>query len=586
MKPTSMKRTKKEYLIYLLLFTIGILIGRFFFTANHTHSDTHTHDHSSASTEVWTCSMHPAIREDGPGSCPLCGMDLTPATSQGSENDYSMVMTEVAMMLAEIQTTPVLLGNPTREITLPGRISIDERRVSQITARVPGRLHDVRTHFTGAPIRKGDVIASLFSQDLITAQRELLEAYRNRDRNPALYDAAVRRFQLWDFSDQQIRNITESGEVQTRLDLHSPVNGFVLQRNAVDELYVSEGTVLFEVADLDQLWLTLEAYEEDFPWISVGDSVHFRNRSNPGHTFTAVVDFIDSFLNPSTRTLSVRAAIDSENGNLRPDMVINGTIKAALDDEQLMVPVSSVLWTGPRSLVYVRDSAAETPTFDVREVTLGPRAGDHYVIYEGVQEGELVVFHGAFRIDSEMQLADRFSMMNRKPGGRPLPAGHQHDQAYQAPYSYDDVSPEFRAMLTDAIQSYISGKDALVESDLTPAQSGFLNFQEILNEIGEHGLHGDGHISWMESWALLMEHLETITTTEDIEEARTAFRYLSEELIRAVHLFGVEGVVYHQYCPMAFDWDGASWLSSEEQIQNPYLPETMLMCGEVIERIE
>jgi membrane fusion protein, copper/silver efflux system len=205
-----------------------------------------------------------------------------------------------------------------------------------------------------------------------------------------------------------------------------------------------------------------------------------------------------------------------------------------------------------------------------------------------------VVFNGAFRIDSEFQLADRFSMMNRQPGTGAVPAGHDHgvmddmdDHDHSTDHEpFDDVPSEFRIMLTETIEAYITGKDALVESDLTAVQSGFEMFREKLNEIGEHGLSGDGHMAWMETWSDLMDHSETITQTDDIEEARSAFRHLSDELIKAVHLFGVEGVVYHQYCPMAFDDEGADWLSTEEQIQNPYLPETMLMCGEVIERIE
>jgi membrane fusion protein, copper/silver efflux system len=138
-----------------------------------------------------------------------------------------------------------------------------------------------------------------------------------------------------------------------------------------------------------------------------------------------------------------------------------------------------------------------------------------------------------------------------------------------------------------AIEAYITGKDAFVESDLDGAQSGFEAFREKLNEIGEHGLSGDGHMAWMESWSVLMENADTITQERMISKRHVPHSgHLSDELIKAVHLFGVEGVVYHQYCPMAFDDEGANWLSTEEQIQNPYLPETMLMCGEVIERIE
>ena len=156
---------------------------------------------------------------------------------------------------------------------------------------------------------------------------------------------------------------------------------------------------------------------------------------------------------------------------------------------------------------------------------------------------------------------------------------HDHEQ-------FDDVPDDFRTMFTEAIEIYITGKNALVESDLTGAQSAYENFNSKLEEIGIHGLSGDGHMAWMESYEKLTSDASGIISAGDLDEARGSFRGLSDELIKAVHLFGVEGVVYHQYCPMAFDDEGADWLSTEEQIQNPYLPETMLMCGEVIERIE
>jgi membrane fusion protein, copper/silver efflux system len=591
-----MNITKTQILTYASILLAGIILGWLLFGGSHDPDSHAGHDHELTAEngqEVWTCSMHPSVREDGPGSCPICGMDLIPASSEEREDDYSMVMTEAAIQLANIQTTPVIRDLPKKEITLPGRVAVDERRVSYVTTHYEGRIHDVKIDFTGAPIRKGEVMATIYSQEVVSAQRELLEAHRNRERSPAMYESAVRKFKLWEFTDEQIQQIIERGEVQTHMEILSPVDGYVMTRNVVDDQHVMEGTVIYEVANLDHLWVTLEAYEEDIEWISTGDAIQFRTRSNPGRTYEAVVDYIDPAFNPEKRTIRIRADIANSDHRLRPDMLVTGTLSSEQREEKLMVPVSSVLWTGPRSLVYVKDSDAETPRFMVREVELGPRSGDYYVIEEGLEEGEQVVFNGAFRVDSEFQLADRFSMMNRQPGTGAVPAGHDQgdtdhdDHAGSIDHEpFDDVPEQFQTKLSEAIEAYITGKDALVESDLADAQHRFGDFIEKLNEIGEHGLSGDGHMSWMESWAVLMEHAEGITATDDLEEARTHFRNLSDELIKAVQLFGIEGVVYHQYCPMAFDDEGANWLSTEEQIQNPYLPETMLMCGEVIERIE
>jgi len=162
--------------------------------------------------------------------------------------------------------------------------------------------------------------------------------------------------------------------------------------------------------------------------------------------------------------------------------------------------------------------------------------------------------------------------------------GHDHSEADHD--SFDDVPEDFRAQLTEAIEIYIQGKDAFIDSDLEEASSAFEEFISKLEEIGEHGLSGSGHEAWMESYHSLTETAAQIIESDDVDEARSPFRTLSDELIAAVQMFGIDGAVYHQYCPMAFDDEGATWLSTEEQIRNPYLPDTMMGCGGVIERIE
>jgi len=597
-----MNITKTQLLIGTGLIITGLILGWLIFGGSHDHGPHAGHDHEMTTEngeEVWTCSMHPSVREDGPGSCPICGMALIPASSEEREDDYSMVMTEASMQLANIQATPVIRGVPKREIRLPGRVTVDERRISYVTAHFEGRIQNVEIDYTGAPIREGEVMATIYSPELVSAQRELLQAVQVKDRNPGLYESAVRKFRLWEFTDEQIQGIIERGEVMRNMEILSPVDGYVMERNVVGEQHVMEGTVIYEVANLDQLWVTLEAYEEDLNWLSEGSSIEFTTRSNSGRTYQASVDYIDPTFNPQSRTIRVRANIENADHTLRPDMLVSGIITAEMDEEKLMVPVSSVLWTGTRSLVYVKDTLADVPRFEVKEVDLGVRAGDYYVIESGLEEGQEVVFHGAFRIDSEMQLADRFSMMNRQPGTGAVPAGHDHGERpdreihietdpheHAGQDRFEDVPAEFKAQLTEAIEAYLRGKDAFVESDLEKASSEYETFIEKLEEIGEHGLSGSGHQAWMESYPALIESASAIVATEDIEEARPAFRILSDGLIMAVQMFGIEGVVYHQYCPMAFDDEGANWLSSDEQIQNPYMPETMLGCGEVIERIE
>ena len=597
-----MNITKTQLLTGAGLLITGLLLGWLIFGGSHQQDPHAGHDHEVTTEngeEVWTCSMHPSVREDGPGSCPICGMDLIPASSEEREDDYSMVMTEASMQLANIQTTPVIRERPKRELHLPGRVEIDERRISYVTAHFAGRIQDVEINFTGAPIREGDVMATIYSPELVSAQRELLEAVKVKDRNPGLYESAVRKFRLWEFTDEQIQMIVDRGEVQRNMNILSPVNGFVMKRNVVDEQHVTEGSVIYEVANLDHLWVTFDAYEEDMGWLHEGSEIEFRSRSNPGTSYTASVDYIDPTFNPQKRTIRVRADVENADHSLRPEMIVRGVVHSEMSEEKLMVPASAVLWTGPRSLVYVKDTSADTPRFEVKEVELGSRTGDYYIIEDGLESGQEVVFNGAFRIDSEFQLADRFSMMNREPGTGAVPGGHdhgqmdgdgddleEHDHSEAGHDSFDDVPEDFRTQLTEAIEIYIRGKDAFIDSDLEEASSAYEEFISKLEEIGEHGLSGSGHEAWMESYNSLKESATLIIDSDDVDEARSPFRALSDELIAAVLMFGIDGAVYHQYCPMAFDDEGAFWLSTEEQIRNPYMPDTMMGCGEVIERIE
>lgn len=588
-----MNITRTNILTYAAILLFGFIIGWLIFGGSHGQDSHATHDHETSTEsgqEVWTCSMHPSVRSDQPGSCPICGMDLIRASSEDREDDYSMVMTEASIQLANIQTTPVIRDIPKREIVLPGRVTLDERRTSYVTTHFGGQIHDVRIDFTGAPIREGEVMATIYSPEVVSAQRELIEAYRTRDRSPEMYESVVRKFKLWKFSDQQIQQILERGEVQTHMEILSPVNGFVMERNVQNDQHVGEGTIIYEVGNLDHLWVILDAYEEDIHWISTGDAIEFSTRSNPGHAYEAVVNYIDPTFNPEKRTIRLRADIENTNQRLRPDMLVTGTLRAVQEEEKLMVPVSAVLWTGPRSLVYVKDTSADTPRFMVREVELGVKSGDYYVIEGGLDGDEQVVFNGAFRIDSEFQLADRFSMMNRQPGTGAVPVGHQHgdreDHAREVEDLSEGVSDDFRVEFTEMIFAYLELKNALVESDFESSTRLVAGLISELESIGEHRNQGDAHIAWMESYSNLMGHLGPIAEAGDIEVIRDQFRYISDLLVQNVKSFGIEGVVYHQYCPMAFGDEGANWLSSEEQIQNPYLPETMLMCGEVIERLE
>lgn len=420
---TKINYKKTGKVIGILL--VGLFLGWLFFggsSADKSNMDAHVQDaHTNEQGEiVYTCSMHPSVRQNEPGNCPICGMELIPVGDTGSseeENPYEMTMTPAAVKIADIQTTEVIRGNATKTVRMPGKVAVDETMTSSITALFPGRIEELYVDFTGQYVSRGEPLASVYSSKLVTAQRELIEAAKHKENNPTLYNAAKRKLKLWELSDGQIQQIEQSGEVQTEMNITAPKSGYVLSRNVSREDYVQEGTLMYEIANLSRLWVIFQAYESDLAGLDEGDDVSFTVNAYPGETFTAEVTYIDPVLSESSRTVSVRAEVRNPDNRLKPQMLAEGVIKSNLSSsgDKLLVPKSAVLWTGERSVVYVKKPNTNQPTFEFREVVLGARAGDQYVIESGLEAGEKVVTNGNFKLDSAAQLSGKASMMNRNP---------------------------------------------------------------------------------------------------------------------------------------------------------------------------
>lgn len=548
----------------------GLLLGWLLFGGRGSEQQ---HDHGSevAGATEYTCSMHPQIRQDGPGKCPLCGMDLIPVSNgggSGKTSRYVLEMTPEAIALSNIQTTKLEMVNPENELVLSGRVALNEQQVSSITAKFPGRIERLYVNFTGQEVRRGERLASLYSPDLITAQRELQEAARARDLMPELYEAARSKLKLWKLSDAQIRRIENASDIITNFDIYADASGVVTERLVSTGDYVATGSVLFEVANLSSVWVVLDAYEADLAWIKKGGNITFTVPGIPGKEFTAKVAFITPVLDATTRAVEVRAEVQNPDQQLKPGMFADARIKTSTGarEQSLSVPSSAVLWTGKRSVVYVKVSGQEMPAFEMREVTLGPRMGDRYVVESGLQEGEEVVTNGVFAVDGAAQLRGNYSMMSLPPAGGP-------------------AAPEaFQKQLTQLVDQYYTLKNALVASDVPAARQAAGTFVVTLGQVDMGQLDGKLHDQWMALLPTLKSNAEAIQKSRDLEKQRAAFSPLSEHVIEAVKVFGIQHeVAYIQSCPMALNDQGAFWLSEIKDIRNPYFGEAMLTCGETEE---
>ncbi|MDQ1771007.1 efflux RND transporter periplasmic adaptor subunit [Labilibaculum sp. A4] len=601
-----MKKTinniKENYKLVIAVLVIGVFLGLIFSgSSDKTVAGTNAveghegHNHESEDPTTWTCSMHPQIKQDKPGKCPICAMDLIPLINRQSKGDdissNEIVMTESAAKLAAIQTMKVQLGVPEKSIRLQGKIHADERNISELTARFGGRIEKLFVNFTGQTVRKGDRLATIYSPDLVTAQRELLEAIGFKSSRPSLYQASKGKLKLWDLTDKQIEEIETKGEPMLYFDVLSPISGTVTVRNVAIGDYIKEGTKLFEVVDLSKLWVMLDAYESDLPWIKVNDKLEFTVQAMPGKNYEAKVTFIDPFIDGNTRVAKVRAEVLNKNQQLKPEMFVNGIVKSKAEKglNKILIPKSAVLWTGKRSVVYVKVPNRETPSFLYREIVLGPEAGAFFVVSEGLKENEEIAINGVFKIDAAAQLIGLPSMMN--PEGGKVSMGHNHGDMVggnsMQKMEGTVVDEKFKKQLTGFYNEYLLLTKAFVTSNPSLVEPAAESLLSKLSTVDMELLKGDAHMEWMTNLNVLETKLKAIAASKDIDAQRTAFAPFNQALYKSIKSFGLYKVTtYYQFCPMAADDKGAYWFSNSEEIQNPYFGDMMLGCGEVKETIK
>ena len=573
-------KNSKIIIAIIIAAAVGLGAGYLLFgrtAEQHAHGNAGTGE-GPAGEVIYTCSMHPQIRQDEPGLCPICEMKLVPlAEHSASSGPLTLEMTLEAIRLANIQTTTIgEKGRAARTITLNGKISADERRVASQVAHVPGRIEKLFATFTGERIQPGQRLAEIYSPELVTAQQELLEALRFQDVNPRLVDAAREKLRRWKVPPQMIEEIEKTGQVKENATVYADAGGVIRKRMVSVGDYVKEGEALFALADLDRLWVLFDAYEEDLAHIETGDIVEFSTPVLPGRQFTTRITYIDPVIDPASRTAALRAEISNTAGLLKPEMFVRGVVNAGeRKGQQLLVPRSAVLWTGPRSVVYVKVPNTNVPAFEYREVALGDALGDNYLVREGLAPGEEVVTNGTFAIDAAAQLNNQASMMNRQVVVKGLAPPPAPDFRAEAPAA-------FRQQLENLSIEYLKLKDALVASDTPAAARAGEGFMKGLGQVNMELLQGQAHHFWMDQLNAMRTHAGKISQADNIGEQRKQFDFLSGLLIETIRAFGMEGAqLYVQHCPMAFDDRGADWISDERQILNPYFGDKMLKCGVV-----
>ncbi|HBA82886.1 MAG TPA: efflux transporter periplasmic adaptor subunit [Verrucomicrobia bacterium] len=639
---------RKTVILVLASLALGLILGRIFLAPSAPRHDANenTAVSTAAKAQIWTCSMHPQIRKPQPGQCPLCGMDLIPVSTGASEADEGpreIVLSKNARKLAEVETTPVVRRFADVDIRLVGKIRFDETRLASIVSRVPGRIDRLYANVTGTRVNRGEHLADLYSPELISAQQELLQAIQASGEAGAsgltssLVAATREKLRLWGFSTEQIAEIETSRKIKDHLTFLAPIGGIVIEKEALEGMSVETGMRLFSLADLSAVWVTLDAYESDLMRLRYGQQVDFEVEAYPGETFHGTIAFIDPVLDAMTRTVKVRVNAANPEGRLKPEMfvravvharvaeggivsvpdlegkwsctmhpeviadqpgpcpvcemplvpireVVNGDARASIEPP-LLIPASAPLITGTRAIVYVAQPGDEG-RFEGREIVLGPRAGDFYVVNEGLEEGELVVTRGSFKIDSSLQIQGKASMMGE--GGQPV-SGHEHGAA--KPAAAAKKAPEEAVSLTEPVKMQMKQfvdrlaglADALASDDFDKAQKAAQNVKAVMAQVDMGLLPQTIHEPWMN----VLPGMNELVQAPDLARMRERFAPFSEAARPLIRALGAEniGPAYVLRCPMAFDNKGAVWVYRTEDVRNPYFGAAMLRCGSTVEAL-
>jgi Cu(I)/Ag(I) efflux system membrane fusion protein len=452
----------KKTALPLIIMIIAALAGGGWYAWQHLGHDHDAGGKTAAAKTLYTCSMHPFIIKDKPGTCPICGMELikkvdtappggAPTAEQARQADMlgHVSLSPTQRVMANVATVEAKKSSFTKEINAVGIVQFDQSRQAKVTAWIAGRIDRLNVSTVGAFVSKERPVAEVYSPDLLSTQQEYLLAIKSRDQlknspipsiagsGEGLVSSARQRLMLFGVKESQIAELERAGKPNIRLPIYTPLSGVVIEKMVQQGQYVNTGDVLFNIADLSRVWVEVEVYENEFPNIHLGQQVEIRSQSFPGRPFSGRIAYIYPFLDPKTRTVKARVEMANPGMKLKPDMFVNAIIKVPLGSA-IVVPVTAVMDTGKRQVVWVESSPG---MFEPRDVQVGQQSDDKMQILSGLKPGDKVAVSGAYLIDSESQLKggsgqDHSQHTGAKPevkGEGVAPAGHEGHGAPATP---------------------------------------------------------------------------------------------------------------------------------------------------------
>ncbi|HEX2851678.1 MAG TPA: efflux RND transporter periplasmic adaptor subunit [Opitutaceae bacterium] len=556
----------KSISIAVITGVLGLAVGWF---VAHRGEAGHDHSHeSSGATEpgkkaTYQCPMHPWIKSDKPGSkCTICGMDLVVAGNTGSgETPPGVVsLSPSTITVLGVKTEIAAKRALQRTVRVAGMVDDDDTKHRFLTAYVPGRVEQLHVNFVGAEVMEGQPLLTIYSPDLLSAQREFLQIVKGGESTAPAVRPARERLRGLGLTNEQIEKLTASGEPEQSTTLYSPATGTIITRGAYPGQSVAAGDKLFEIADFSTMWFQFEAYEQDLAWIKVGQRVEVTTRAVPGKVFVAKVSFIDPNFNEMTRVTRVRVELPNplvgEGAEARreiPHRVFGEGIVHVEAPAVLTVPRTAVLNAGNGSVVYV-DRGSNS--YEQRRIKPGRLGDDYMEVFEGVSEGDAVVTQGNLLIDAQAQLSHE-ATAHASHGEMTMPAAKDAG-AVPAPLSATEAPAAVpMERLTTLVAAASEGADALASDD-------FVRYQSVFPKL--HDASRDLNLPILEKGA-------------DLKAARRSFEVWSTTVadLARPHREHLGIKVYE--CPMAPVLKKGRWVQKEGPLKNPFFGSLMLTCG-------
>ena len=374
-------------------------------------------EHSGASKDTGTKrilyyrdAMNPSFTSDKPGKAPD-GMDLVPVY-EGADSGTAIRIDPTTLQNIGVKTEKAALRTLTRDIRTSATIVSDERRMTTITTKIMGYVEKLYVDYQGQSIRKGQPLYELYSPDLVSAQSEYLQAYRNvSSQDSGLLKSTRQRLLNWDVPESQIAQLEQRGTPQKTMTIVSPSSGIVTQKTIVQGQSVEPGMPLYTVVDFSHVWVIGDVYQQDVPLVKLGQKGNIELDYYPGEHYNGIVTYIAPELNRDTKTLTIRLELaNTANLKIKPGMNATLTIHSAMNSNDVTVPEQAVIHSGLKTIVIV---AQGNGYFEPREVTAGQTAQGYTEILRGISVGEDIVVVSQFLIDAESNLKAAVAKMNK-----------------------------------------------------------------------------------------------------------------------------------------------------------------------------